>query len=99
MNWIVENNKDLEAVKKLAKELNIDSTLSSMLVNRKIQTFNQAKEFFRPSIDKLHDPFLMKDMNLAVDRILRAIDAPAIDHRGPKFQDLSKRILERIKLI
>jgi single-stranded-DNA-specific exonuclease len=74
MNWIVENNKDLEAVKKLAKELNIDSTLSSMLVNRKIQTFNQAKEFFRPSIDKLHDPFLMKDMNLAVDRILRAIE-------------------------
>ena len=33
------------------------------------------------------------------DRVLRAIDAPAMDHRGPKFQDLSKRILERIKLI
>ena len=75
MNWIIENNENVEIINKLSRELNIDSILSSMLVNRGIKSFNQAKEFFRPSIEKLHDPFLMKDMNLAVERILSAIEA------------------------
>ncbi|MEO2143357.1 MAG: single-stranded-DNA-specific exonuclease RecJ, partial [Flavobacteriaceae bacterium] len=72
MNWIIENNENVEIINKLSRELNIDPILSSMLVNRGIKSFNQAKEFFRPSIEKLHDPFLMKDMNLAVERILSA---------------------------
>tara|TARA_B110000263_G_scaffold88588_1_gene77427 strand:+ start:603 stop:2291 length:1689 start_codon:yes stop_codon:yes gene_type:complete len=75
MNWIIENNENVEIINKLSRELNIDSILSSMLVNRGIKSFNQAKEFFRPSIEKLHDPFLMKDMNLAAERILSAIEA------------------------
>tara|TARA_B100000809_G_scaffold263792_1_gene317882 strand:- start:244 stop:1932 length:1689 start_codon:yes stop_codon:yes gene_type:complete len=75
MNWIIENNENVEIINKLSRELNIDPILSSMLVNREIKSFNQAKEFFRPSIEKLHDPFLMKDMNLAVERILSAIEA------------------------
>ena len=75
MNWIIENNENVEIINKLSRELNIDPILSSMLVNREIKSFNQAKEFFRPSIEKLHDPFLMKDMNLAAERILSAIEA------------------------
>ena len=73
MNWIIEKSENLETVNQLSKDLNIDTILSSMLVNRGIKSFDQAKDFFRPSLDKLHDPFLMKDMNLAVDRILQAV--------------------------
>ena len=74
MNWISKKNKNLETVNQLSKELNIDTTLSLMLVNRGINSFDQAKDFFRPSLEMLHDPFLMKDMGLAVNRILMAIE-------------------------
>ena len=74
MNWIIEKNKNQKKVKQLAKELNIDLVISRMLVNRGIETFEQAKLFFRPQIAHLHDPFLMKDMNIAVDRILQSIE-------------------------
>lgn len=74
MNWIVEQNNDKTTISSLSKELNIDPVISSMLVNRGIKTFNQAKDFFRPNLSQLHDPFLMKDMDLAVNRILKAIE-------------------------
>ena len=74
MNWIFKKNKNQKKVKQLAKELNIDLVISQMLVNRGIETFEQAKLFFRPQIVHLHDPFLMKDMNVAVDRILQSIE-------------------------
>jgi len=47
--------------------------LSSLLIQRGIHTFEQAKKFFRPSLDDLHDPFLLKDMDIAVSRIEKAI--------------------------
>ena len=73
MNWVIKNNTDKQSVKKLSDELNISPILSSMLVKREIKNFDQAKFFFRPNYEMLHDPFLMKDMNLAVDRIQKAI--------------------------
>jgi len=57
----------------LSNELNISPILSSMLVNRRVKTFDEAKKFFRPNFEMLHDPFLMKDMSLAVERIQKAI--------------------------
>ena len=65
MNWVIKENNDNESVKRLSNELNISPILSSMLVNRRIKTFDQAKKFFRPNFEMLHDPFLMKDMSLA----------------------------------
>lgn len=56
----------------LFKELKIHPTLCAILVQRGIETFDQAKAFFRPQLTDLHDPFLMKDMQKAVDRILQA---------------------------
>tara|TARA_X000000368_G_scaffold355006_1_gene296636 strand:- start:1422 stop:1895 length:474 start_codon:yes stop_codon:yes gene_type:complete len=74
MNWNIEENKEQESIDQLSKELNIDKVISSMLVKRGIKNFNQAKNFFRPKIDQLHDPFLMKDMDKAVNRVLKAIE-------------------------
>ena len=73
MNWVIKENNDNESVKTLSNELNISPILSSMLVNRDVKTFDEAKTFFRPNFEMLHDPFFMKDMRLAVERIQKAI--------------------------
>jgi single-stranded-DNA-specific exonuclease len=59
--------------KELCNQLRIDSTICSILASRGIKTFDHAKTFFRPQLEGLHDPWLMKDMRIAVDRILQAI--------------------------
>ena len=73
--WTVRDNADDEVVKKLAADLNIDSVLSTLLVHRGIRTFDEARYFFRPDQRHLHDPFLMKDMEKAIERIEDAIAA------------------------
>jgi single-stranded-DNA-specific exonuclease len=69
--WRV-NRADPARVDHLFRSLKIHPVLCQILVQRGIDTFEAAHDFFRPSLDKLHDPFLMKDMELAVDRILEA---------------------------
>ena len=58
----------------LAKELKISPILSGLLVDRGIFTFEESRSFFRPSLDDLHDPFLMADMDKAVERLTRAVN-------------------------
>ncbi len=64
---------DMEKIKRLSDELTVSSVLAGILVKRGIDTFEKAKAFFRPSLEDLHDPFLMDGMDLAVERIVRAI--------------------------
>ncbi len=71
--WVVKTINDENTVDKLAQSLNIDHILACLLEQRKILTFSEAKDFFRPSLDSLHDPFLIKDMDKAVKRIEEAI--------------------------
>jgi single-stranded-DNA-specific exonuclease len=71
--WKIKENGIESAVSKLADELSVDTVISSLLVQRGIHTFDQAKAFFRPGLDQLHDPFLMNDMDNAVQRIDSAI--------------------------
>jgi len=59
--------------KSLAAQLNIHPTLGGLLINRGITDFEKARSFFRPSLDMLHDPFLMKDLSLAVNRLSDAL--------------------------
>ena len=54
---------------------NINHALCKILEQRGINTFEKAKDYFRPQLSQLHDPFLMKDMDKAVERILKAIEA------------------------
>ena len=71
--WILKEPADAAKVSRLATELGIDSVLADLLVKRGVETFEQARSFFRPSLDDLHDPFLMKDMDVAVERLRKAI--------------------------
>ncbi|MDR3011793.1 MAG: single-stranded-DNA-specific exonuclease RecJ [Chitinispirillales bacterium] len=65
---------DAQAVKKLADELNIPLAAATVLVGRKLMTFDECKSFFRSNIDDFHDPFLFGDMNCATARIKSAIE-------------------------
>ena len=73
MYWEVNSADSKKEIKTLSKQLNVCNTTASLLVSRDIKSFEDAKTFFRPSLDHLHDPFLMKDMGKAVKRILEAI--------------------------
>lgn len=63
-----------EDIASLSKEINVNPCLASILVQRGIKTFDEAKAFFRPSLTHLHNPFLMKDMDKAVARLKTAMD-------------------------
>lgn len=73
MRWTLKAKPDSEKVKNLAQALGVEPLIASLLIQRGIETFSEAKNFFRPSLDELHDPFLMKDMDKAVNRIEKAI--------------------------
>jgi len=71
--WNIHQSEDSEVISALQKDLSIDITVAKLLVQRGITNFEEAKTFFRPSLDMLHDPFLMKGMDVAVERIIKAI--------------------------
>jgi single-stranded-DNA-specific exonuclease len=73
-NWIIKEPGNPADVDHLAEVLGIDRVLAVLLSQRGIRTFDEAKAFFRPELSGLHDPFLMKDMDKAVNRLCQAID-------------------------
>lgn len=74
MRWTLKPKPSEDTVKHLAKALNVEDFVATLLVQRGIETFEDAKRFFRPSLADLHDPYLMKDMEKAVARIEKAIE-------------------------
>ena len=73
MRWTLKSKPEKEKIDTLAKELQVNKTIAAILCQRNIETFKDAKKFFRPSLKDIHDPFLMKDMDVAVARIETAI--------------------------
>ncbi|MCF0177405.1 MAG: single-stranded-DNA-specific exonuclease RecJ [Bacteroidales bacterium] len=71
--WIVKEPGNPALVRQLAQEVGIDQVLANLLVQRGITTYESAREFFRPDLSMLHDPFLMLDMEKAVERIHAAV--------------------------
>ena len=71
--WNIHQIKKTEVVSSLQNALSVDEVISKLLVLRGINTFEEAKTFFRPTLDMLHDPFLMKGMDVAIERIIKAI--------------------------
>lgn len=72
--WVEREPGNDAETEELAQSLNVDRILAGLLVNRGIKTFEQARRFFRPALTDLHHPFLMKDMDIAVSRIEKAIE-------------------------
>ena len=72
-NWNFPQKVDEKLFNTLKSELKIDDFLINLLIQRNITTFDEAKTFFRPSLEQLHDPFLMLDMKKAVERLQTAI--------------------------
>ncbi len=73
--WTKKAEVEKEEIQKLSSELNdLDPTLTELLIQRGITTFEEAKQFFRPKLEDLHDPFLMQDMQTAVERLEKAIE-------------------------
>ncbi|MFH6964250.1 single-stranded-DNA-specific exonuclease RecJ [Flavobacterium plurextorum] len=74
MRWTLKPKPSQDKIKHLAQALNVEDFVATLLIQRGIETFEDAKNFFRPSLDHLHDPYLMKDMDKAVARIELAIE-------------------------
>ena len=73
MRWNLKSKPEKEKVQALQNALQVDEIIATLLVQRGIATFEQAKTFFRPTLEDLHNPYLMKDMYKAVSRIEKAI--------------------------
>lgn len=73
--WVLKPKPDPSFVDLLMKEVTLPLSLATILAERGVDTFEKAKNFFRPTLESLYDPYLMKDMDKAVDRILTAIDS------------------------
>jgi single-stranded-DNA-specific exonuclease len=71
--WIIKERGDSVVIKQLANSLGVSESLANLMVQRNITTPEEANTFFNPGLDYLHDPFMMKDMNIAVDRLSTAI--------------------------
>ena len=74
MRWSLKPKPEETLVESLSQSIGTDPVISSLLIHRGVRSYDEAKQFFRPSLSELHDPFLMKDMNQAVSRIIKAID-------------------------
>lgn len=72
--WVFEEEFDAEVVDQIQQEMNVSETIAILLSQRGIHSLEEAKDFFRPKLEFLHDPFLMKDMDVAVDRLNKAIE-------------------------
>ncbi|HRI79640.1 MAG TPA: single-stranded-DNA-specific exonuclease RecJ [Cyclobacteriaceae bacterium] len=72
--WLNKSIPQKESVDALSKAINVNEYLCAILLQRGISSYEEARKFFRPSLTDLHDPFLMKDMEKAVNRIKLAID-------------------------
>jgi single-stranded-DNA-specific exonuclease len=74
-NWVIKSQGEEDLIASLSRELTIDKPLAQLLVQRGINSFEEARSFFRPDLANLHDPFLMKDMDVAIERIQEAIQS------------------------
>ena len=71
--WIISEEPEDDKIERLSEELNINKVISKILVQRGITTYKEAEEYFNPSLDNLHDPFLLKDIKKAIERLNKAI--------------------------
>jgi single-stranded-DNA-specific exonuclease len=71
--WNIKKEGDINIIKHLSAALNVNMVIANLLAQRGVTNYSEAQSFFRPKLTDLHDPFLMKDMDKAVERLERAI--------------------------
>lgn len=74
MRWTLKPKPEAKKINELATALQVSGTIASLLLQRGITSFEEARQFFRPSLNDLHNPYLMKDMDKAVERLEKAIE-------------------------
>lgn len=74
MRWTLKPKPEESQIKELSGALDVEPLVAQLLLQRGISTYDEARHFFRPQLSDLHDPFLMKDMDLAIERIGKAIE-------------------------
>ncbi|MGL3000848.1 single-stranded-DNA-specific exonuclease RecJ [Flavobacterium sp. RSSB_23] len=74
MRWTLKPKPEEEKINELATALQVSRTIAALLLQRGISSFEEARQFFRPSLNDLHNPYLMKDMDKAVERLEKAIE-------------------------
>ena len=84
-NYLPITSEQTEASQRLAQELGISPILGELLVERGITTAAAAKKFFRPQLPDLYDPFLMKDMDVAVERLNKAMGKKERDRKSTRL--------------
>lgn len=72
--WLFEGGNDRDAVASLQEQINVPESIATLLIQRGVQTEQDALSYFKPKITDLHNPYLMKDMDKAVERLVQAID-------------------------
>jgi|TARA_B100000959_G_scaffold38404_1_gene37329 single-stranded-DNA-specific exonuclease len=75
VDWKISKQPETEILKELQSNLNIPEFICTLLLQRNIDSLESAQKYFRPNLNELHDPFLMKDMDRTVDRLIQAIDS------------------------
>jgi len=75
VDWKISKQPETEILKELQSNLNIPEFICTLLLQRNIDSLESAQKYFRPNLNELHDPFLMKDMARTVDRLIQAIDS------------------------
>jgi single-stranded-DNA-specific exonuclease len=71
--WVFKNHSNIDKIAELQSELDINSTLAQLILDRNLNTAEEVENFIKPDISNLHDPFLFKDMEVAVQRLLAAL--------------------------
>ena len=72
--WLIKSQPDTTVLEQLRSELKVDNVIANLLLQRNIRNFQEAENFFRPKLEDLHDPFLMDGMEMAVNRLISAIE-------------------------
>ena len=75
MDWKIRTQPETKILKELQTNLKIPEFICTLLLQRDIDSLESAQKYFRPNLNELHDPFLMKDMDKTVDRLIQAIDS------------------------
>ena len=98
-NWIINNTVSKSEIESFISKVKTDRITAKLLLQRNLKEKDQVFDFFKPDLNKLHDPFLMKDMENAVNRFIEMSAIPENEQRPKAISRYEKKILRSIEWI